>query len=94
MRPYKKPIPFTGTATYYDVTYKKGVESKNYFVKLGVAFPDAETGRIKLKLDALPLNTWDGELWLFPKTGTFNKREDNDAEERRQAEKEEASETT
>lgn len=68
MKPYAKPpIPLDKIA-HYEVSYRKfsSPEGKTHFVKLGVAFPD-EQGRIKIKLDALPLNTWDGELWLFPK---------------------------
>jgi len=71
MRPPYRPrkVPLDQIA-HYDVSYKKynAPEGKSHFVKLGVAFPN-ESGRIVVKLDAMPINTWDGELWLFPKGG-------------------------
>lgn len=65
---YDRPkVPLEKIA-HYEVSYRKftAPEGKTHFVKLGVAFPQ-DNGRIKIHLDALPLNTWDGELWLFPK---------------------------
>lgn len=58
----------------YDVTYYKstqyvdsgGVERPGVFIVIGKAFKNAK-GRIKVKLDSLPIQPWCGDLTLFPK---------------------------
>lgn len=53
----------------YDVSFQKdGEPGKKFFVKIGVAFSDPKTGRIRVELDAIPIN-WNGKLTLFPKDG-------------------------
>jgi len=49
---------------YYGVAAPKEVDGKTHWVQLGKAFPQKD-GKIKIKIDALPLN-FDGELLLFP----------------------------
>lgn len=49
----------------YDASFRKEHKGNTHFVKIGVAFA-CESGRIDIKLDALPVGEWNGQLSLFP----------------------------
>ncbi len=56
-------------ATMMSVCYPKpdaNDPKKTWWINVGVAWPQ-EGGKIKIRLDALPIN-FSGELVLFPKT--------------------------
>lgn len=61
----------------FDVSFQKSGASlgRRFYVKVGVAFQDTKTGRIKIKLDTIPIQ-WDGILTLFPKDDTLDKSSD------------------
>ena len=49
----------------YQVAYRKKVGDREYTPTIGIAF--GKERHIEVRLDALPLQPWDGVLILFPR---------------------------
>ena len=53
----------TNGPKYHVFTSEKGKDDKNYYTKVGAAWPLKDRDGLSIKLEALPVN---GELVLFP----------------------------